>query len=101
MRRRFCLLLLIVLPIILCSLPVPGLAQGGISQAQLNGTVKDEAGGRIPGASVSLRDLETNRTYDTRSNEAGFYVIPNLTPGRYGLKVEGQGFSRYVQTDLM
>ena len=52
-----------------------------ISSAQLNGTVHDESGGAVAKASVSLREMETNRTYTTTTNDSGFYVLPNLGAG--------------------
>ncbi len=71
-----------------------------ISSAQLNGTVHDESGGAVAKASVSLREMETNRTYTTTTNDSGFYVLPNLAPGRYELKVSFAGFSNYTQTGV-
>src|SRR5262245_44282899 len=86
--------------VILCGLAVPAFSQASVSVAQLNGTVKDEAGGIIVGASITLRDLETNRPYTAISNEAGLYVLPNLAPGRYELKIASPGFAAYVRTGL-
>ena len=77
----------------------PAVAQ--VSVAQLNGTVRDESGGTVAKAAVSLRDLDTNRTYTTSTNDRGYYVLPNLTPGRLELKVSFAGFSNYVQTGLI
>ena len=41
----------------------PAFSQGGASNAQLNGSVRDESGGTVAKASITLRETETNRTY--------------------------------------
>jgi len=74
--------------------------QATISYAQLTGTVLDPSGQVIAGASVTLREQETNRTYTTSSNTHGFYVVPNLPPGQYELAVVAAGFAKSVQTGL-
>src|SRR5271155_4912305 len=68
------------------------------SLAQLNGTVLDESGGAVAKASISVREKETNLSYPTNPNESGFYVVPNLPPGHYELKVSFTGFANYTQT---
>jgi hypothetical protein len=70
------------------------------SFAQLNGTVRDESGGTIGKASVSLRETDTNRAYTGTTNDSGFYVVPNLPSGRYELKVSFAGFATYTQTGI-
>ncbi|HYL61336.1 MAG TPA: TonB-dependent receptor [Candidatus Methylomirabilis sp.] len=74
--------------------------QAGTSVAQLNGSIRDEKGGSVAKAAVSLRDLDTNHTYTTNANENGFYVLPSLPPGRYELKASFTGFSTYTQTGI-
>ena len=74
--------------------------QATVSFAQLNGTIVDPSGGAISGATVTLRDLDTNRTYTASSSAPGFYLVPNLSPGRYELTVESSGFAKYVQTGI-
>src|SRR4030095_10452603 len=83
-----------------------GCAQFAFSQstaalAQLNGTVEDESGGVVAKASIALREMDTNRVYTTTSNEAGFYVLPNIPPGRYELKVVYTGFANFTHTGVV
>jgi len=73
--------------------------QAGISLAQLNGTIMDESGGTVAKANVTLREVDTNRTYTAVSTDNGYYVVPNLTPGRYELKVDFAGFAPYTQQE--
>lgn len=68
---------------------------------QLNGTVRDESGGVVPNASVTLREMDTNRLYTATSNYAGFYAVTNLPSGRYELKVAYTGYSTYTETGIV
>ncbi len=68
------------------------------SVASLNGTVLDESGGTVSGASISLREMDRNTMYSATSDQSGYYAIPNLPPGRYELKAEFKGFAKYTQT---
>src|SRR5271168_4994934 len=95
MRARLTLLAILIFAISLgCIYP----AAAQVSVALLNGTVHDESGGSVAKAAVSLREMDTNRAYTTTTNDSGYYVLPNLAPGRYELKVSFTGFSNYTQT---
>ncbi|HMD06979.1 MAG TPA: TonB-dependent receptor [Candidatus Acidoferrum sp.] len=87
--------------VILCGWAKPAFSQGGASAAQLNGTVRDASGGSVAKASLSLRDIGTNRTYTAVSNENGLYVIPSLPPGSYELTTEATGFAKSTQTGIV
>src|SRR6266478_525900 len=76
-------------------------SQASISLAQLNGSVRDEGGGVIAKAVIALREVDTNLVYTAATNESGFYVLPNLPPGRYELKIAYTGFSNYTQTGIV
>ncbi len=80
---------------------VSAFAQVGASTAQLNGSVRDESGGAVVKAAITLREMDTNRVYTATSNDAGFYVLPNVPSGRYELKVAFTGFASYTQTGIV
>src|SRR6266481_1607754 len=69
----------------------------GTTVAQLTGTVLDESGGAVKGASVALHQPETNRSYQTTSNDSGYYAIPNIPPGAYELTVSFKGFATSIR----
>src|SRR5579863_7678787 len=69
----------------------------GTTAARLTGTVLDESGGAVKGASVTLREPETNRSYQTTSNDSGYYAIPNVPPGTYELTVSFKGFATSIR----
>jgi Carboxypeptidase regulatory-like domain len=87
--------------LVLGGLTSSAFGQASITFAQLNGTVQDTSGRAIVKATVSLREVDTNQTYAAATNEAGFYVVPNLPPGRYELSVASPGFSKFTQTGIV
>jgi hypothetical protein len=70
------------------------------ASAQLSGTVLDPSGAVVAGAKVTATNQSTaiDRTVTTTST--GNFVIPNLTPGTYDVKVEAKGFSQRISKDL-
>jgi len=79
----------------------PALAQGGVGNAQLSGTVTDPSGGAISGAAITLRNPATDVSYKTTTNASGYYTIANVLPGTYELKASFSGFANYTQTGLV
>src|SRR5215831_356534 len=77
-----------------------GFAQAVITVAQLNGTVRDTTGSVVANASVSLRNVDTNRTYMSTSDVSGYYIVPNLPPGSYELNVAYTGFAPFLQSGI-
>src|SRR5262252_8564438 len=75
-------------------------AQAVVTAAQLNGTVRDSTGSVVANATVSLRNLDTNRTYTSTSDSSGYYIVPNLPPGPYELNVTYSGFEPYTQSGI-
>jgi len=76
-------------------LPILGLlpAQAQFN-ASLSGTVTDQTGAIIPGATVTLVDKETNQTRTTTTSPAGLFDFNALAPDHYSLSVERQGFKK-------
>jgi hypothetical protein len=67
-----------------------GLAQ--IGTGSVTGIVTDPAGSVIPGAQVTITDVDRNVTRTTHTTATGDYVIPALLPGKYSLTVKQDGF---------
>lgn len=65
------------------------------------GKVTDAAGATIPGATVTITQQATNFTQTTTTNEGGEYVIPQLQPGNYVLKIEAANFKTVVNSNLV
>src|SRR6266446_3046855 len=78
----------------------PAYPQRSTAVAQLNGTVLDESGGTVKGATVALRHTDTNRSYTTSSNDSGYYAVVNLPPGHYELTTAFKGFVTTVHKSI-
>jgi len=61
----------------------------------LDGSVGDSSGGRIPGATVSVRDTATNRMREAPANAEGAFHIGELPVGTYEVLVTQPGFAPY------
>jgi outer membrane receptor protein involved in Fe transport len=68
----------------------PVLAQ--VAAGGITGIVKDDAGGPVPGALVTVTQLETKRQRTITSSSDGVYTVPSLAPGLYRVDVELNGF---------
>ena len=62
----------------------------------LSGTIMDPQGAVVAGVSVTATHIATGATRDTVSNADGLYVISNMYPGDYKLKVVAKGFATKV-----
>jgi len=66
------------------------------ASATLNGAIIDQAGALVAGTKIRATQIATGITRDAVSNEVGFYVFSNMTPGDYELKFEKPGFATSV-----
>src|SRR5579859_1807631 len=83
----FCTLaLLFCLPVVLAH------AQSA-STAQISGTVVDPQGAVVAGAKVTATNQATGVPRSVNTTSTGNFVIPNLPPGTYDVKVEAKGFA--------
>ncbi len=81
----------------ICSIVLMLLAFTGPLVAQqetgrIVGTIKDQTGGVVPGASVVARNLATAAERTVATTDKGDYVIPSLLPGNYAMEVTMPGF---------
>jgi hypothetical protein len=67
----------------------------------ISGTITDEKGGVIPGATVTIRNLDTTVAQTTTCNGDGFYAFTNVPVGRYELEIIDPGFKPYKRTGLV
>ena len=69
--------------------------------AAINGTVRDSGGAVITDATVVLHNHDTNLDRTTVTNGAGAYVMPNVQPGNYDLKVIKSGFGTALNSGII
>ena len=67
-------------------------ASAQLNTGRISGSVTDQTGGVIAGASVSVTDVARGETRPLTTDAAGAYAAPNLTPGTYTVHVTAQGF---------
>ncbi len=77
----------------------PAFSQG--SSGRILGTVTDQSGGVVAGATVSVVDTERGVTRTLTTDEAGEYNAPNLIPGSYIVRVEAAGFKKIERTGVV
>jgi hypothetical protein len=77
---------------------VPVFAQ--FDRAQIAGIVKDQTGGVIPGATVTVTNVQTRLQRTVVTDGTGFYILTALAPGAYDVEVELPGFKKWTQTGV-
>jgi hypothetical protein len=93
----------VLLSIGACTLIVLATTTGAFAQGQngiLTGIVAD-AGGVIPGATVTATDPTTGLIRSAVSNNQGIFRILSLPPARYTLRVTMEGFRQITLNDVM
>src|SRR5689334_15492218 len=73
---------------------------GQMAEASLSGTVKDDSGASLPGAAVSVMNIETGAERRLMSDENGRYSAPSLPIGRYLVTPSKEGFNSQVKTGI-
>jgi outer membrane receptor protein involved in Fe transport len=68
--------------------------------ATINGTVRDSSGAVVSGATVLLHSKGTNLDRSITTNSAGIYVIPQIQPGDYSVKVSQSGFRTEIKSNI-
>ena len=91
---------------VLCCLLAAFLAFTGSAGAQqgtteIRGKVTDAQGAGIPGAAVTIRNQETGMFRETVSGSDGTYFIGAVTPGKYQVTAELQGFKKQSLSDVL
>jgi len=69
-------------------------------RASLTGRISDAAGAVIPGAQVTITNVNTGVAYETLSNEEGYYTLPQLQPGDYRSTIRKDGFKPLQQAGI-
>lgn len=89
-----------VLSLLLLVLVFAPSSSGQSESASLSGTIVDRSGGLIPDAEVAVVNVDTNVTFETKTNGAGVYNVPFLKPGHYRILVSKPGFKQIDLSDV-
>ncbi len=82
---------MVLLSCALASLAITALGQS--TSGAISGEISDSLGEVIPGATITIKSLETSVIRQVVSRSSGNYRIVGLPPGRYEIKAERPGFS--------
>jgi len=82
------------------AIALPVVSQTQITTGTIQGTVADVNGAALPGATVEIKNLDTNLSRTLTTDEGGRFVALALQPGKYSVTVTKQGFSTAVAERL-
>uniref|UniRef100_A0A7V4XSX6 Carboxypeptidase regulatory-like domain-containing protein n=1 Tax=Acidobacterium capsulatum TaxID=33075 RepID=A0A7V4XSX6_9BACT len=68
--------------------------------ASMSGTVTDQTGAVIPGATVTLSNQATQAQRSTVTNGTGQFTLTAILPGTYTVRVSAKGFQGYAQSGI-
>ena len=77
-----------------------GPAWGAVT-GSVSGTIQDQTGGVIPGATLTITNTAQGIQQKTSTDAKGFYTFPSLAVGTYELEAESSGFQPYKRTGLV
>lgn len=66
-------------------------------RGRVQGTVRDTSEAVVPGATVTLENVNTGIIAKRTTDEAGRYIFGLVDPGSYSISVESAGFAKFVQ----
>jgi hypothetical protein len=78
---------------------LPAFSQG--TAGRILGTVTDQTGGAMAGATVIVTDIDRNATRTLTTGSAGEYNAPNLLPGKYKVRAEAKGFKAIERENVI
>ncbi len=82
------------------SLAPLGRAQNA-NTGEIKGSVADPSGAVVPGAAVSIKNLQTGSVTAVTTNGSGLYDVPFLTPGNYTITFSNPGFRNTVREGIV
>ena len=87
--------------VILVAIAMSSVAFAQQDRATVTGNVRDPSGAIASGVRVKVVNAETNASYESATNEAGQYTVPNLPVGEYKLAFQGTGLKTLVWESVM
>ena len=87
---------LAVIGILLLALLIPIPSGAQVTGPTLCGTVTGPSGSVLANARVSVKNVATGQTTETRTTSTGIYELSNLAPGDYEVSVSAEGFGTNV-----
>src|SRR5215510_7712514 len=82
----------LILPAVALGLLTSIMIFGQGTTGEISGTVKDPQGASVPGATITIKNLDTPFQRQVTTNTDGYYRAVGLPVGRYEIRSEHQGF---------
>lgn len=70
-------------------------------RATITGKVTDPNGALLPGATVVVKNVETNVSTTVTTNDGGSYTVPFLLPGKYNVTATSTGFKTSLRENIV
>jgi hypothetical protein len=70
------------------------------NSGEIRGTVTDPTGAVLPGATVTVLNVDTGGTREVTANQDGIYDAVSLLPGTYKLTFSAKGFNNLVRDGI-
>ncbi len=71
-----------------------------MSTGSIDGTVSDQSGAVVPGATVVITNVDTKQVTQNVSNSSGSFSQIGLNPGNYQVTVSAPGFNTFRKTGI-
>src|SRR3984885_8978791 len=98
-RSNVCKWLLLILTACVVSSGLPAMGQSTFGS--IVGTVKDQSGSVVPGATVTLVNVGSSAKHMATSSASGNYEFPNLDAGIYQVSIQASGFKDQIFDHLV
>ncbi|HXE13426.1 MAG TPA: carboxypeptidase-like regulatory domain-containing protein [Bryobacteraceae bacterium] len=70
-------------------------------RAQIRGLITDQSGAALPGATVTLKNINTGVATTKQSDTTGLYVFDFVDAGTYQVTVDANGFGKFTQENVV
>jgi hypothetical protein len=76
-------------------------AQAQTDRGSIRGTIVDQTGAVVPGATITVSNAATGISNSVRSNDAGVYGVAALPSGSYRVEVAQTGFKTLIRNNVV
>ena len=90
----------LLLTLVFAALVPASTALAQSTAATVTGSVLDEQKAALPGATVTIRNLDSGQSRSTTSDARGAFQVAGVPPGKYEVSAELAGFGKLVRSDL-
>lgn len=99
-KRKLKINIAYILCVLVCSLLVNFSVSAQTGTSSINGTVTDQQGNVLVGATVTLTNPEKNFTRTQITSEDGNYSFTAIPPATYKIEISANGFKKVVLSDI-